>query len=996
MTEHPTGTVTFLFTDIEGSTKLARAYPDTWETARARHHDILREAIESNHGFVFQIIGDAFCVAFYTAGDALKASLNAQRGLQTEVWGDCVIRARMGIHTGEAQAEENEYRGYLTLSLTQRLMSAGHGGQVLVSGAAEQLLRGPLPKDVSLRDLGRHSFRDVPQPVRVFQLIAPDLPVEFPPLRSVPTHPNNLPTQLTSFVGREKELTDIQKLLPNTHILTLIGPGGTGKTRLSIQVASALLDRYPDGLWLVELAPILDPLLVPRTIAMTMGLRDEPQRPVIDMLCDYLHEKQMLIILDNCEHLVEACAKMADRILRAAPDVHILASSRESLGIGGEVTYRVPSLELPDLQHLPAVASLSQYEAVKLFIDRAAAAVPTFSVTNENAPAVAQICHRLDGIPLAIELAAAKIRVLGAEQIAKRLDDRFRLLTGGSRTALERHQTLRAAIDWSYNLLPSAEQVLFRRLSVFVGGWSLDAAESVCTDDLAKRADILDLLEQLINKSLVLMVDLPGEPRYRMLETMRQYANEKLVEAGESDGLRDRHLTYFLDLAEAGEPHLIRPEQLEWLAKLDADYENLRLALEWALNKEHAEPSLRLCAALGWFWTVRGYWMEGSKWLKEAISKPSQASKSEEIVRVRALYQNAALACELDQLESMQRSANQSLILAQNVSGVQDLAIARFYFGWALQRRGEDDRATELMQQSLKDFQEVNDVYWESVTYRWLSNILAMHGIITMEERVEHHLQLARKAGERKNLAEALRNKAFQLYYYHHLNEARKYAEEANKLFTEIGVNFDYSKILFVYFAWLESDYEKAKWILMDMRERYKTSGEMNWGLMISSELGLLALEERDFDHAHMYLEEALAVARALDDKDAIAWRFAELGNVFYLEGKLEEFKDTYGKGFSLSKELRMFAKRDFLVLALDPLHTHQPESTVWLLGALDTFEKESTRPISPLLKRNYDRAEKYTHGVLGNAMFEMRFAEGQKMSLDEGLDVAQKIIEEM
>jgi tetratricopeptide (TPR) repeat protein len=300
------------------------------------------------------------------------------------------------------------------------------------------------------------------------------------------------------------------------------------------------------------------------------------------------------------------------------------------------------------------------------------------------------------------------------------------------------------------------------------------------------------------------------------------------------------------------------------------------------------------------------------------------------------------------------------------------------------------------MNQSLTDFRERNDFYWESVTYRWLSNILAMHGMIKMEERVDHHLQLARKAGERKNLAEALRNKAFQLYVYNHLNEARKYAEEANKLFTEIGVDFDYSKILFVYFAWLESDYEKAKWILMDMRERYKTSGEKNWGLIVSSELGLVALEEKDFAHAHIYLEESLAAARALDDKDAIAWRFAELGNVFYLEGKLEEFKDSYGKGFSLSKELRMFAKRDFLVLALDPLYTQQPESTVWLLGALDTFAKESTRPVSPLLKRNYDRAEKHTRNVLDNAVFEMRFAEGQKMSLDEGLDVAQKIIEEM
>ena len=985
-----------MFTDIEGSTKLAREHPETWETARARHHQILREAIESQNGFVFQIIGDAFCAAFYKAGEALKAAYQAQQTLQAKVWGDIILRVRMGIHTGDAEAHENEYHGYLTLSLVQRLMSAGHGGQVLVSGASEHLLRGQLPGDVTLRDLGRHNFKDVSQPVRVFQLVAPDLPADFPPLRTLDLHPNNLPEQLTSFVGREKELADVKRLLHDAHMLTLIGPGGTGKTRLSIRAAREMLDHYPDGVWLVELAPILDPVLVPRTTAMTIGLRDEPQRPVIDMLCDYLRDKRMLLILDNCEHLVDACARMADRLLHAASDVRILASSREALGIGGEVTYRVPSLGLPDLGHLPPVESLSQYEAVRLFIDRARFAVPAFAVTSENAPAIAQICYRLDGIPLAIELAAAKIRVLGVEQIAKRLDDRFRLLTGGSRTALERHQTLRAAIDWSYNLLPSTEQALLRRLSIFLGGWTLDAAESVCVDELVQSADVLDLLEQLINKSLVLMEESHGETRYRMLETMRQYANEKLVEAGESDPLRDRHLTYFLELAEAAEPHLLRPEQLDWLAKLDADYENLRLALEWALDKETAEPSLRLCAALEPFWSIRCYWLEGSKWLERALTKPRQPSKREDVFRVRALYRDAALANELDQLERMYSSAEQSLTLAQNVSDGQDIAIARFYLGWAFQRRGDDDRAIELMQQSLTDFQEMNEVYWESVTYRWLNNILATHGMIKMEEKVDRHLLLARRAGERKNLAEALRNKAFQLFQFNRLEEARKYGEEANQLFSAIGINLDESAFLFGNLAWLEGHYEKAKRIFMDVRDRSISAGEKNFGLIASSNLGLMALEEGDFAHAHAYLEESLATARALDDKDAIAWRLAELGNAFYLEGKSQEFKDSYGRCFSLVKELRIFAKRDLLLLALDPLHPEKPENTVRLLGALHEFERESARPIAPLLKRNYDRAEGHTRKVLGDEVFEINLAEGQKLSLDEALELAGRIVEEI
>ncbi len=461
------------------------------------------------------------------------------------------------------------------------------------------------------------------------------------PLHALPN--NNLPAQITSFVGREKELADVKKLLRNALLLTLIGSGGTGKTRLSIQSASESLTQYPDGVWLVELAPILDPLLVPRTTAISIGLRDEPQRPVIDMLCDYLRDKKLLILLDNCEHLVDACAQMAERLLRAGTNTRVLATSREALGIAGEVTYRVPSLGLPDLGRLPSVETLSQYEAVKLFIDRATSVVSTFTVTNDNAPALAQICYRLDGIPLAIELAAAKIRVLSVDQIAKRLDDRFRLLTGGSRTALERHQTLRAALDWSYNLLPPAEQVLFRRLSVFVGGWTLEAAESVCGDpSTALRTasgqvgseDVLHLLEGLINKSLVIAEESQRESRYRMLETMRQYANEKLVESGENDALRDRHLQYFLRLAEELEPRLYNAEGAKWLDVLDTELDNLRLALGLSIDSGKAQAALRFVAALNRLWYSHCYHTEGFEWTRKALAIDDGSSR---LLRAKAV-----------------------------------------------------------------------------------------------------------------------------------------------------------------------------------------------------------------------------------------------------------------------------------------------------------------------------------------------------------------------
>ena len=991
MISYPTGTVTFLFTDIEGSTKLAREHPEAWEAARARHHEILGQAIAANQGVVFQVIGDAFCAAFHRAGDALKAAYEAQGRLQAEPWGETPIRVRIGIHTGEAEAHDGEYRGYLTLSLTQRLMSAGHGGQVLISSAAEQLLRGQLPKEVRLRDRGRQSFRDVPEPVRVFQVTAPDLQAEFPPLRTVPSHPNNLPAQLTSFVGREKELEDIQRLLSDTPILTLIGPGGTGKTRLSIQVASALLDRFPDGLWLVELAPILDPLLVPRVTAMTMGLRDEPQRPVIDMLCDYLREKQMLLILDNCEHLVEASAHLADRILHAAPDVRILASSREALGIGGEVTYRVPSLGLPDPGKLPSFESLSQYEAVKLFIDRARSAIPSFSVTNENAPAVAQICHRLDGIPLAIELAAAKIRVLGVEQIARRLDDRFRLLTGGSRTALERHQTLRAAIDWSYNLLPTAEQVLFRRLSVFVGGWTLEAAESVCAAEALRSNEVLSVLEQLINKSLVSMEEAQAEPRYSMLETIRQYANEKLVEAGESDALRDRHLEYFLELAETAEPHLVRPEQVEWLAKLDADYENIRLALEWALSQDSAESSLRLCAALGGFWSIRCYWQEGISWLSSSLNKPSQQSKSEDVFRVRALYHDAALADELDDVEHAWRSAEQSLALAQEVSDRRDIAIARFYVGRTMYRQNDHERALSLLEQSLKDFQEINDAYWEANSYRWVGL-----GKSRFEEKIYRDLELARRAGERMSLAEALLSCAFYLFGSNQLEDALKYVEEASMLFRQIGSGMNRAGFIFAGMAWLRGDYDQARSILMEMQEGFALLGEKNVRSAVIAQLGVLASEEGKLDQAHTYLEEALVIAREVGSYSLVVLRLAELGNAFYLEGKIEEFRQEYRKSFSSAKDLDAIAKFYVLLTGLNSIYGHQPANVARILGSLYNLQIQIGLSVNPLYKRYYDRAETHGRQVLGNEAFESMFAEGQKMSLDEALDLALKMVEEM
>lgn len=811
-----------------------------------------------------------------------------------------------------------------------------------------------------------------------------------------------LPHQLSSFIGREKEQKEIADLIANHRLVTLTGAGGIGKTRLSIQAANELFDQYSDGVWLVELAPILDPVLIPRTTAIAIGLRDEPQRPIIDMLCDYLREKRMLILLDNCEHLVEACARMADRVLHAAPKVRILATSREALGIAGEVIYYVPSLGLPDIQHLPAVESLSQYEAVQLFMDRATSAVPTFTITNENAPSLAQICCRLDGIPLAIELAAAKVRVLSVRQIAERLDDRFHLLTGGSRTALERHQTLRAAIDWSYNLLSPAEQALFRRLSVFVGGWRLEAVESVCSDEsvssVVRTKDVLNLLEQLISKSLVRKEEIQSETRYHMLETLRQYANGKLVESGERDELRDRHLEYFLNLAETAAPHLIQPEQLQWLAQLDANYENIRASLEWALNKESAESSLRLCAALGMFWDIRNYWLEGSKYLGRALAKPAQSSdNSEQRARVKALYWDADLAQSLDDLKRAKASAELSLALARQRSDKRDIAIAGFFKGFVLYRCGDDNSARLLMENSFGTFKELDDPFWESWSYNMLGRILVHLGELKPSERITRRLKPARKAGERIQLADALFVYSIWHFTYGRMDEARKCAEEADMLWKEIGSNVNSTSLVYALIAWSNGDYARARSYYAGMRERFDLLGEKNMRSTLTASLGLLAMEEGNLIHAQEYLEEALTSARDLENKPYIAYWLVELGNLFYLQGNIDKYKQNLRESILLASSLTKYPKINLLVSILNSVAIQRYVDAARLLGAVRGFERENERPIRIHQKHlSYELFTAHAREAFGDAVFESAFAEGEKMSLDAALDLALKMVEEM
>ncbi len=782
----PTGTVTFLFTDIEGSTKMWEQHPEAMKNALACHDALLRLAIEENNGYAFKTVGDAFCAAFSTAPEALAAALNAQRALAAEPWGETPIKVRMALHVGAAQERDGDYFGP-PLNRVARLLAAGYGGQTLLSAAAEELVRVYLPQGVELRDMGERRLKDLTRPEHIYQLLVPDLPAQFPPLKTLEAIRTNLPVQLTSFVGREKEIANVKQLIAADRLTTLTGPGGTGKTRLSLQVAADLFDSFPDGVWFIELAPLADPALVLKTVTTTLGLREETGRLLLEVLTDYLRAKEVLLILDNCEHLVEASAQLTASLLSACPKLYVLVSSREALGIPGEIPYRVPPLSVPDARHLPPVEILAKYEAVELFIERARTVMPAFGLTHENAPAVAQICQRLDGIPLAIELAAARANLLKVEQIASRLDDTFRLLTGSSRTRLPRQQTLRATIDWSYSLLSDTERILLRRLSVFAGGWTLDATEVVCAsaqgDTQVKPADVLDLLSTLVNKSLVMVEREPDqEARYHLLETVRQYAREKFSESGETETIRDQHLAYFHALAGRAEPEVQGAEQKAWFDQLETEHDNFRAALEWSLEGrvERAEVGLRMASSLWWFWFQRGYANEGGEWLERILSA-SQAV-TDPVVRAKAISRLGWLKFDPAHME-------EGLMLGQTLgpAGWESMATAFCIMGAGDWYLADYAQAKSYEEQGLQLFRKLGNRWGICETLTWLGMALLKQGDLQQATvALQESLALARQAHDTNEIAFSLWQLGNTILAQGNCEQAVAFLEESLALYREI------------------------------------------------------------------------------------------------------------------------------------------------------------------------------------------------------------------
>ncbi len=749
------GTMTLLFTDIEGSTRLWEEAPEQMRTVLAMHDTISRSVVESHRGVVVKMTGDGIHAAFDDALDALAATVDLQMALtDLAATSRVALRVRCGLHAGLVERRDNDYFGG-PVNRAARIMSAAHGGQVLLSQAVADDVREILPTAISLRDLGKVRLKDLSTPEHVYQVVHPQLRQQFPALRSLEATPNNLPQQTTSFIGREKELGELRQLLAKTRLLTLTGSGGCGKTRLCLQLAADSLDQYPDGAWLVEFASLTDHALVPPTVATVLGLKEEPGKPISRTLSEHLKDRRLLLLLDNCEHLLAACAQLVDVLLRQCPHLRILVSSREALGPGGEQAYRVPSLSLPDPKRAHTATSVAPFEAVQLFTDRALLARPDFQVTDQNAGTLASICYRLDGVPLAIELAAARVRSLSVEAINRKLDQRFLLLTGGSRTTLPRQQTLRSLIDWSYDLLQESEKLVLQRFSVFAGGWTLTAAEQICAGDGVQNLEVLDLLSSLVDKSLVVVEEKGETYRYRLLETVRQYARERLLEGGGGKAVRDRHLEFFLMLAEETESRLTGPAQAEWLQRLQQEHENLRVGLEWSLAEGEPNAGMRLCGALWRYWWLRGHLAEGREWCARVLQNAAGASRT---AAFAVLLGTAGILARYQGDYAAARALNEeSLSIRRALGDRRGIALSLINLGGVAHDQRDFAVARAMFDESLVIVREVGDRWLVSVVLNNLGDVAYEQGDLGTARRLyEENLAIKRELGDRFGIANAL------------------------------------------------------------------------------------------------------------------------------------------------------------------------------------------------------------------------------------------------
>jgi predicted ATPase/class 3 adenylate cyclase/Tfp pilus assembly protein PilF len=859
---YPSGTVTFLFTDIEGSTKLAQENDVTYLASLGKHHKILYDVVDRNNGFVFKIVGDAFCCAFAESHDAMRAAVESQAKLCAEDWGDSVIRVRMGIHSGNAEWNGKDYMGYMTLARTNRVMSSAYGNQILISNDVRNKLAEANLAEVSFRDLGERRLKDLIQPMRLFQIVSPDIPSEFPPLKTLDARPNNLPVQLTSFIGREKELSEIKKLLSSTRLLTLLGSGGTGKTRLALQAGADMIDEFANGVWIAELAEISDPSKLAQTVLRALGTEEKPAMSMYETLAEFLKDKQILLILDNCEHVIDECSHLAEVLQSKCQKLKILATSREALKCSGEQTYNIPSLAHPQRAEKMSPEKLSQYEAVRLFIERALLVNPGFRVTNENAPSLAEVCARLDGIPLAIELAAARMKALSVEKIHARLDDRFALLTAGRRTALPRQQTLKALIDWSYDLLPDEEKTLWKRLSVFSGGFSLEAAEEICSDDDLDKYIILDCVSNLAEKSILIYDD--STERYKMLETIHQYGTDLLKNKDEHDALHKKHLSYFMNVAVQQSKRSKGTDQSQAFALIESDHGNIQSALSYALASGDFLGAAEMATSVSYFWIIRGYLFVGNSWFEEIL-------KHEEHIPKKLLY-----------------------VLLDKAGGLK-------------LHQSAYDECEKLYKRSFSIKEELGEKLEMSKSLNNLGSIAARKGDYENAGKMfEQYLSIMRDLDMRANLPNALNNLSLLELYTGAYDKARLSIEESLKLCEEFSDNNEkyFANRNAGKLAFELGDYDKSaeyheKALAISREYSYKS------GIAVTlAELSQVLIELGDHKRAKLQLEESLLIAKESDETICIAMSLVGLGELAEAELEDKSASEYFGEALKLYREV--------------------------------------------------------------------------------------------
>ncbi|HAY34759.1 MAG TPA: hypothetical protein DCY06_11575 [Bacteroidetes bacterium] len=909
-----------------------------------KHNKILQNAVDSNNGFVFKTAGDAFCCAFHTADDAVNAAIDIQRKLNAEEWNGIFIKVRTGIHSGRSEWSGSDYMGYMTLARTARVMSSAYGEQIIISNDTFKSLSIKADSDsgkkISFRDLGERRLKDVIQPIKLYQIISPGLREDFPPLKTLDARPNNLPVQISSFIGREKVLKEVKDLLYGSRLLTLIGTGGGGKTRLAMQTGADMIDEFVNGVFIAELAPVTNPELIAPAILNSLGLKEEQNKTPEETVTDFLKGKELLLILDNCEHLVHECAVLSNNLLSNCEKLKLIVTSREALNCTGEQIYRLPSMSLPELTAEITPEKLVKYESVRLFIERALSVSPDFRVNEKNAHALAKICSRLDGIPLAIELAAARVKILTIEKIFERLNDRFSLLTGGNRTSLPRQQTLKALIDWSYDLLSDNEKILWSRLSVFSGGWTLEAAEEICSDDIISKDEILDLLSQLTEKSII-MYDEENE-RYRILETIKQYGESKLSDKTEMKRIVSGYLDYFFNKAKS--LSLGGADAEYRILKIEADHNNLMSAIESNLSDGDIEKCAALANRLEIFWEIRGYYSAGLRLIELILNNRGGLSENTEA----RLYSTAStLNRQLGNNDKSREYSLKSLELFRKDNDKSELINSIIGLANTEASTGNFDKAEKLYNESLALSREIDYVSGIAFSLNNLGNISLVRGNLDKAEKIIlESLEFHKRSGNKRNICFALDSLG------------NIYMDKENP--------------------------EKAKYYLNESLEIAREIGDKSGIAFALHNLAAIMFSGGNFDEGLKYNEESLKLRTEIGEKTGIAYSLDNIGRAYLIQKNFSEAQ----KYFNESLKLRIKSGDMHAILLLFKpyirifINSGQNISAVKLLGAVESGIKTLGIAVKSEELTEYEVIKNEIKDNFNTEEFLQYFEEGKRMSI--------------